>query len=103
MAVTPRKEEVARVVELLEDEHESAEALAKVLIKEIMGPMAQAREWYVAVHKPYPDTDRAHWTWLFGPVSQEREAVKLLKENCHGGTGAVYPVKSVAGLLARPE
>jgi hypothetical protein len=56
--ITPRKEEVDRVVRLLEsDSYTSAEHLARDLIKEVAG-MLWMRDWFALVHIN-PDGSRA--------------------------------------------
>jgi hypothetical protein len=72
MRLIPRAEEVAEVVELLErDDYDSAEALAKDIIK-LVADIFWFRTWYVLVIRGRQSA--------FGPFASEAEAASLGKK-----------------------
>lgn len=95
MAIIPRKPEISRVVEILESEHDSAEALAKVLIKTIYS-MAQDREWVALANRPDPKLPRV---MLFGPFDSIKQAEKAGKAGTLTGTAEAFRLLSVSDVL----
>lgn len=98
MAVSLRKAEVEAVVAILEEEHDSARDLAKLLLKTIY-KMVEDREWWSVHHRPWPDDPRPV-TFSFGPFATKAEAVKAFQK-MDGGTGALIPLLSVTSLTSR--
>lgn len=73
MRVTPRAAEVKAVVGLLEsDQFDSADALAKAVIKQV-GELFAERDWYAWVYRESPDAYYLPW----GPFSSDSEAKKF--------------------------
>lgn len=73
MKLTPRGAEVKAVVELLEsDEFESANALAKAILKHV-ADMLSDRDFYAWVYRETPDA----FYIPFGPFTSESEAKKF--------------------------
>lgn len=97
MRVTPRKDEVKAVVALLEDDgYETADALAKDIIKKV-GELFAKRDWYAWVWRENPEA----FQLAFGPVSSESEANKLMKKVGAGlkGQHMVLHLYSTTALL----
>ena len=97
MRVTPRGPEVKAIVELLEsDDYDSADALAKAILKRT-GELFAEREWYAWVWKESGSDMQLAW----GPVSSESEARKLSSKVGLIGQHMFLPLYSTAALLAR--
>lgn len=97
MRVTPRKDEVAAVVELLEsDQYDSANALAKDVIKKVAELFAK-RDWYAWVWREHPDA----FQLAFGPLSSESEASRLAKKVGLGGQNMTLHLYSTAAVLSK--
>ncbi|WP_367135853.1 hypothetical protein [Saccharothrix sp. HUAS TT1] len=97
MKITPRKDEVAAVVQLLEsDGYDSAEALAKDVIKRV-AELFGDREFYAWVHRFGPGQLQLAW----GPLTSDSEVLKLAKKASLGGESMSLKLYSTNGLLAR--
>lgn len=97
MRVTPRREEVKRVVALLEsDDFDSADALAKEIIKEVAACFAE-REWYAFAWR-----DRG-LSLAWGPLSSDSEVQRFAKKAALGGEGRSVKLFSTASMLDRLE
>ena len=96
MRITPRKHEIQRIVDLLEDPtFETAEQLAKAVIKEVADQL-QMRDTYALVH-----------TWEdgrkglnFGAFGSPAEAEAFAKKCSFGGRGKLVPLTSPGVTLA---
>jgi len=99
MRITPRGPEVKAIVDLLEStEYESAEALAKAIIKRT-GDLLAERDWYGWFYQETPEAFILSW----GPFSSDSEArrfaakyVGMLK-----GRHMILPLHSTTGLVNR--
>jgi hypothetical protein len=82
MRLTPRKEEIKEVVATLEsDQFDSADAMAKALIKQV-ADILWMRDWYVLGTKFSEDST----FWLpYGPFASESEAESVFKKYGAGG------------------
>lgn len=99
MRITPRKEEVAAVVALLEDDtFESATHLAKAVIKEV-GEILQMRDWIALVHT-WSDGTRG---LNFAPFASEAEAKTFASKMAFGGTGRLVKLNSPGAMLANTD
>ena len=89
MQLTPRKAEVTEVVALLESqEFDTAEALAKAIIKTV-ADQVERREWYAMAWRDKEDGTGLSLAW--GPITSEAQ-VKVLANRMAVG-GIVRPVK----------
>ncbi|MFI5942167.1 hypothetical protein ACIBCB_18180 [Streptomyces uncialis] len=99
MRITPRKEEVATVVALLEDDSfESASHMAKALIKEV-GEILQMRDWIALVHT----WENGHRGLNFAPFASEVEARSFAAKMAFGGTGRLVKLYSPGVMLANHD
>lgn len=97
MRVTPRKEEVAAIVALLEDtDYDSASTLAKDIIKECADLFAK-RDWYAWIWRENPEA----FQFAFGPLSSESEASRLGKKVGLDGQTMILKLYSTAALLQK--
>ncbi|XVV02792.1 hypothetical protein ACQPW3_36420 [Actinosynnema sp. CA-248983] len=97
MRITPRKDEVAAVVELLEsDGYNSADALAKDVIKKVAELFAD-REFYAWVHRFGPGQLQLAW----GPFTSDAEVVKFAKKAALGGESMSLKLCSTGAFLER--
>ncbi|ONI83467.1 hypothetical protein ALI22I_33740 [Saccharothrix sp. ALI-22-I] len=97
MKITPRKNEVAAVVQLLEsDGYDSAEALAKDVIKRVAELFAD-REFYAFVHRFGPGQLQIAW----GPFTSDAEVVKFANKAKLGGEAMSLKLCSTGAFLAR--
>lgn len=98
MKLTPRKDEVKAIVELLEDDgFESADALAKEIIKRV-GVLLEDRELVAWVHRFGPE---APYQLAWGPFSSRSEAERLAKKTGVGGENMILPMGSVSAIEER--
>ncbi|MFF7021440.1 hypothetical protein ACFY97_10535 [Streptomyces klenkii] len=99
MRITPRKEEVAAIVALLEDPtFESANHLAKAVIKEV-GEILQMRDWVALVHT-WSDGSRG---LNFAPFASEAEAKSFASKMAFGGSGRLVKLNSPGVMLANHD
>ncbi|WP_394615916.1 hypothetical protein JNUCC0626_40335 [Lentzea sp. JNUCC 0626] len=99
MRITPRKDEISAVAELLEsDAYDSAEALAKAVIKRVAEVLAD-REFYAGVHRFGPGQLQLAW----GPFTSDAEVVKFAKTAALGGEWMSLKLCSTGAFLARRE
>ncbi|MDH6462090.1 hypothetical protein M2302_002265 [Micromonospora sp. A200] len=86
MRITPRKDEVAAVVAILEsDQYNSADAMAKAVIKEV-AELLDMRDWVALTHRFGDGQLGINW----GPFASESEALKLAgKVGINGKFGTV--------------
>ncbi|WNV90279.1 hypothetical protein [Umezawaea sp. Da 62-37] len=97
MKITPRKDEVAAVAQLLEsDGYDSAEALAKDVIKRVAEVLAD-REFYAWVHRFGPGQLQIAW----GPFTSDAEVVKFAKKAALGGESMSLKLCSTGAFLTR--
>ncbi|MEV5136282.1 hypothetical protein AB0K71_15570 [Streptomyces syringium] len=96
MRLTPRKEEIEAVKALLEDpSFESADQMAKALIKEI-AEFLQMRDWIALVHT-WSDGHRGlNWA----PFGNEAEARAFASKLSIDGTGRLVKLHSPGVMLA---
>lgn len=97
MRLTPRADEVAHVAAILDAEHASAMAAAKVVIKEV-AEMLWLRDWYLLA-AAWIEEDGGH-TVFFGPYSSEAEARSWA--GTFGKDGWMLQVLPMRGL-GKPE
>lgn len=97
MRITPRKEEIAPVVEILEsDDYASGEAMAKALIK-LIADNLWMRDWYALGFKFREDDP----FWLpYGPFSSEADAIATAKKYGPGGIARTVKLYSPGRLIA---
>lgn len=90
MAFTPRKEEYALIVEMLEsDEFNDAPSMAKAIVKEV-SRMLWHRDWY-ATAITWPDADgNRKAKWMYGPFTSESDVQKFGNAHLLVGGGASY-------------
>lgn len=100
MRLTPRKEEVNAVVEILEsDQYDSAQAMAKALIKTVADALWM-RDWYVLGSKFRTEDN----FWLpYGPFASVSEAESVYKKTAIGGAAKTVKVYSPGRLVAMIE
>ncbi|MCX2949908.1 hypothetical protein [Lentzea sp. NEAU-D7] len=97
MRITPRKHEVAAIVEVLEDgSYESAEALAKAVIKRV-GEVLADREFYAWVHRFGPGEMQLAW----GPFTSDSEVVKFATKAKLGGQSMSLRLCSTGAFTER--
>lgn len=100
MRLTPRKEEIQAVVEILEsDQYDSAQAMAKALIKTVADALWM-RDWYVLGSKLRADSE---FVLPYGPFASEAEAVSVFKKTAIGGYVQTRKIYSPGRLLAYVE
>ncbi|WP_328310182.1 hypothetical protein OG432_10825 [Streptomyces sp. NBC_00442] len=96
MRLTPRKEEVEVVKALLEDpSFESADQMAKALIKEI-AEVLQMRDWIALVHTWSDGSRGLNWA----PFGSAAEAEAFAKKVSIGGSGRLVKLHSPGVMLA---
>lgn len=99
MRLTPRKEEVKAVVELLEsDGYDSADALAKDVIKRVAELFAE-REWYAYAFRFGPGSQVISW----GPLPSETEVKRFADRLGVEGEHLSVHLFSTAAALTRLE
>ncbi|MFF4528149.1 hypothetical protein ACFY1P_02650 [Streptomyces sp. NPDC001407] len=99
MRITPRKEEIAAIVALLEDPtFESATHLAKAVYKEA-AELIQMRDTFVLVHT-WKDGSRG---LNFGPFASEAEAKSFGTKMAFGGSGRLVKLYSPGVMLANHD
>lgn len=97
MSITPRKNEVAAVVKILEDEsHPDATAAAKAVIKQVFA-LLQEREMAAFSWRIGPGAPVITW----GPFTSPNEAQKWGSALSTGGEGLVTTLYSPTALTAR--
>lgn len=95
MKLTPRKNEVAAIVELLEkDGYETAEALAKDVIKKV-AELFSEREFYALAWREGPTGLSLCW----GPLTSDNEVTKFGEKLALGGQAVSVKLGSVASML----
>lgn len=98
MRITPRKDETERVVALLEsDEFDSADKMAKAIIKEVADILSM-RDYYAITHR-WGDNKGINW----GPYGSESEAAKVAEKLQLGGKWGLVKVYSSGMLAARMD
>ncbi len=99
MKLTPRGDEVKAVVAILEsDEYDSADKMAKALIKTV-ADFLDYRDWYALGHRFEGDSAVVGW----GPYASESEAVKVAEKVSLGGIWTVKHLSSPGVLLGNVE
>lgn len=97
MRITPRGNEIKAVVDLLEDDsYDSAQSLAKAIIKRVAEVFAE-RDWHAWVWRESPDAFQLAW----GPYSSENEAKRASARVGLAGQFMVLPLYSTAALVDR--
>jgi hypothetical protein len=97
--ITPRKDEVKAVVELLEsDGYDSADALAKDLIKRVADLFSE-REWWAYAFRFGPGSQVLSW----GPLSSETEVKRFAERLSVEGEHLSVKLYSTAAALTRLE
>ena len=97
MKITPRKNEVAAVVELLEKEgYESADALAKDVIKKV-AELFSEREFYALAWRE----NAAGLSLCWGPLTSDTEVTRFGEKLALGGQAVSVKLGSVASMLER--
>ena len=100
MAITPRKDEIAAVVAVLEsDEHEDSASMAKALVR-VVSELLQKRDAFgVAIGLPTDNLRLAH-----GPYFTVLEAKRVVKEaNARGLVAFLAPLLSADSALREEE
>lgn len=95
--IAPRKAEVAKIVEVLEQDHDSAEQCANKALRAALNLMA-TRDWYVIANQIDPGAP----TMLFGLFATEAAAKKAIENNTLKIMGRATVAK-VLGLDARAD
>ena len=99
MRITPRREEIDRVVRILEcDEFTGAEQMAKDLIKEV-AEMLWMRDWFALVHLNRDGTKGLNWAPFSSPIEAFRTAARIGV----GGRFGTVKLYSPGRLLANTE
>jgi hypothetical protein len=100
MALTPRKEEISAVVEVLEsDEHEDSTSMAKALIRVIAEQLQQRDAYGVAIGLRTDSMRIAH-----GPMWTILEAKRVVKEaEARGLVAFVAPLLGASNALRDEE
>lgn len=100
MRLTPRSEEVKAVVAILEsDEFDSAQAMAKTLIKEV-AEILSMRDWWALAHRFKGDTSGGiNW----GPYASPAEAQKAAEKYIGAGEFKAVKVYSAGQVEAKAE
>lgn len=97
--LTPRKDEVRRVVEILESsDFETGEAMAKAIIKETYQILLE-RSWFALLWRTNTATGR-DLSLSWGPFTSATEAERFAKKLEIGGTARALPLSSVAMMEA---
>jgi hypothetical protein len=97
--LTPRRDEVKAVVELLEsDGYDSADALAKDVIKRVADLFAE-REWWAYAFRFGPGSQVLSW----GPLSSETEVKRFAEKMGVGGEHLAVRLFSTTAALTRAE
>ncbi|MDG4783287.1 hypothetical protein O7614_26875 [Micromonospora sp. WMMD961] len=100
MRITPRKDEVQRLVSILtSDDYDNPEQMAKALLKE-SADILWMRDWYALGSKLSEDSP--HWL-PFGPFASESEALQTFKKVGFGGAARTVKLYSPGRLLAFNE
>lgn len=95
MKVTPRRDEVKAVVEVLESpDYDSAEAMAKDVIK-LVATLFAERDWYAFAHRDKPGSLVLAW----GPLSSDAEVKRFGKKMALGGEALSVKLYSTARSL----
>ncbi|MEU7643322.1 hypothetical protein [Streptomyces huasconensis] len=96
MRLTPRREEIDAVKALLEDDSfESADQMARAVIKEVAG-ILQMRDWVALVHTWSDGSRGLNWA----PFGNEAEAKSFASKVAIGGTGRLVRLHSPGVMLA---
>ncbi|MGW1040005.1 hypothetical protein [Streptomyces sp. NPDC002547] len=99
MRITPRSHEIQKIIELLEDPtFDSAEAMAKAVIKEV-GDMLQMRDLFVLVHTWHNGGKGLN----YGPFGSVAEGEAWAKKVAIGGHGRIVPLTASGITLANVE
>lgn len=97
--LTPRKDEVRRVLAVLESHNfESGEQMAKAVIKEVHA-LFEEREWTALLWRD-PKITGKDLCLAWGPFMSETEALRFAKRLDIGGTAATLPLSSVGMMEA---
>lgn len=99
MRITPRGNEVKAVVSLMEsDEYDTADAMAKAIIKRVAELFAE-REWHAWVYRESPDA----FYIPFGPFTSDTEAKRFAGRwvDALKGQHMILPLHSTAALTAQ--
>lgn len=96
--LTPRKDEVRRVLEVLESpDFKSGEDMAKAVIKTVH-ELFEEREWTALAWRDKPDGTGLSLAW--GPFTSETEAIRFINRLDVGGVAQAVPLYSVAMMEA---
>lgn len=96
--LTPRKDEVRRVLAVLESpDFESGEAMAKEVIREVHS-IFEEREWTAIAWRDKPDGTGLSLAW--GPFTSATEATRFVKRLDVGGVAQVVTLSSVGMMLS---
>lgn len=96
--LTPRKDEIRRVLEVLESaDFESGEDMAKAVIKTVH-ELFEEREWTALAWRDKPDGSSLSLAW--GPFTSDTEATRFMKRLEVGGVAQPVTLYSVAMMEA---
>lgn len=95
MRLTPRQDEIAAVVAILEDEsHKDAQACAKAVIKEVARQLEMRDTWALAVKA------NGNVGLNLGPFFSTADAAGFASKLETGGVARVVPISSIGQVLA---
>lgn len=96
MSIRPRKEEIAKVTELLESgEYDTAASLAEAVIKEVFALLQQRKTWALVTRDPGLPTA------VYGPFAGQADAARFATRAQISATQMAYPVLPPSPLLER--
>ena len=99
--LTPRKEEVARIVAMLEStEFEDGPAMARAIIREVHS-IFEERDWSALAWRDNPDGTGLSLAW--GPFTSDTEAMRFAKRLDVGGVARTVTLYSVHAMMETIE
>lgn len=89
MKITPRKDEVAKVVEVINKDYKTAEDAAKAVLKAAAEILTEREDLMVALYRP---TSSRH-VFCYGPFGSPADADKIFEKGV--GIGGEYRVQAM--------
>lgn len=94
--IRPRKEEVARIAELLDSgEYDTATSMAEAIIKEVFALLQRRKTWALVTRDPGLPTA------IYGPFASHTDAAKFATQTQISATQMAYPVLPPSPTLER--